>query len=316
MKKEELEAILEQGGDRRDLGPIEEHLHALATERDLPAFALVMCTIRIEESAPALRAAVARAADGHILTEDEATLAFRGLHVLGAARDSGSCKLLLRLLSLPNDEIEYLLGDAITETLGKITAGVFDGDVDALFKAITDRDKDEFVREALLGAATFLAWEDRIERERMKQFLERFYEQRLADEGDFAWIGWIEAIALLGLRTLAPLVESAWREGRIPENMMEHEDFERDLAEAERAPGDIKRLKDANLGYIDDIAEALSWVPQDEGSAHEQAGEPFWNDAGLAPIVPTINPWRHVGRNDPCPCGSGRKAKKCCLGSL
>ncbi|RWK45049.1 MAG: hypothetical protein EOR45_38715, partial [Mesorhizobium sp.] len=24
-------------------------------------------------------------------------------------------------------------------------------------------------------------------------------------------------------------------------------------------------------------------------------------------------PWRHVGRNDPCPCGSGKKAKKCCL---
>ncbi|MBN8944495.1 MAG: SEC-C domain-containing protein [Rhizobiales bacterium] len=22
---------------------------------------------------------------------------------------------------------------------------------------------------------------------------------------------------------------------------------------------------------------------------------------------------RHVGRNDPCPCGSGKKAKKCCL---
>ena len=23
-----------------------------------------------------------------------------------------------------------------------------------------------------------------------------------------------------------------------------------------------------------------------------------------------------VGRNDPCPCGSGKKFKKCCLGSI
>ncbi|MFQ5829791.1 MAG: SEC-C metal-binding domain-containing protein [Candidatus Methylomirabilia bacterium] len=23
-----------------------------------------------------------------------------------------------------------------------------------------------------------------------------------------------------------------------------------------------------------------------------------------------------MGRNDPCPCGSGRKHKKCCLGKL
>jgi len=27
-----------------------------------------------------------------------------------------------------------------------------------------------------------------------------------------------------------------------------------------------------------------------------------------APIAPTTK----VGRNDPCPCGSGRKSKKCC----
>ena len=29
--------------------------------------------------------------------------------------------------------------------------------------------------------------------------------------------------------------------------------------------------------------------------------------------TPAINPMRHVGRNDPCPCGSGKKYKKCCL---
>ena len=23
-----------------------------------------------------------------------------------------------------------------------------------------------------------------------------------------------------------------------------------------------------------------------------------------------------IGRNDPCPCGSGKKFKKCCLGSI
>jgi SEC-C motif len=27
-----------------------------------------------------------------------------------------------------------------------------------------------------------------------------------------------------------------------------------------------------------------------------------------------LNPFKNIGRNDPCPCGSGRKFKKCCLG--
>jgi hypothetical protein len=29
--------------------------------------------------------------------------------------------------------------------------------------------------------------------------------------------------------------------------------------------------------------------------------------------MPVHNPFRNVGRNDPCPCGSGKKFKKCCL---
>ena len=28
---------------------------------------------------------------------------------------------------------------------------------------------------------------------------------------------------------------------------------------------------------------------------------------------PITNPLKSVGRNDPCPCGSGKKYKKCCL---
>jgi len=31
------------------------------------------------------------------------------------------------------------------------------------------------------------------------------------------------------------------------------------------------------------------------------------------PILPEHNPYKDTGRNDPCPCGSGRKFKKCCL---
>ena len=28
-------------------------------------------------------------------------------------------------------------------------------------------------------------------------------------------------------------------------------------------------------------------------------------------VLPARNPMRDIGRNDPCPCGSGRKFKKC-----
>jgi uncharacterized protein len=312
MKKEELEAILAEGDNIPDLGPIENHLHAVATESKLPDFAIGICTARNEESAPILRALVVRAADGEVLSEDEAMLLFRGLHILGGVRDVQTCKPLLRLLRTSFDEIDFLLGDAVTESMAKIVAGVFDGDDDALFALIVDNSIDGFVREALLGAATFLAWDGRIERDRLQQLLVRFYEERLAEEGDQAWGGWVQAIALLGLRDLVALVDNAFREGLIPEEWISRSEFDEDIAEAERAPDDIERFKGANLGYIEDVLESLDWTRgRDDVFEEDDDGRP-WADF-VYPNEPVRNPWRHVGRNDPCPCGSGKKAKKCCL---
>jgi hypothetical protein len=306
-------AVPSDNGDTPNLPPIEDYLHELATSRQLPDGAVAMCTLRLPESGPALRAVLARAADGEALTEDEATLLFRGLFILGGRRDPQAFEPLLRLLRRPPDEVEWLLGDAITETLARIAAGVFDGNADALFAAIVDRRIDEFVREALLGAATFLAWEGRIERETMARFLERFYEERLAEDEDMAWIAWLEAVALLGLRPLAPMVERAWREGRILDGILDPSHFAADLARAESAPEDIARFKDANLGYVDDVLEALAWTRRDAELEADAAGDPFPEADWLSANEPVINPWRHVGRNDPCPCGSGKKAKRCCL---
>lgn len=37
------------------------------------------------------------------------------------------------------------------------------------------------------------------------------------------------------------------------------------------------------------------------------------HDHHHAPMAPVVRGHRKVGRNDPCPCGSGKKYKKCCL---
>jgi len=312
VKKQELEVILGDGENTPDLGPIEDYLHAVATERKLPAFAVGMCTLRIEEAAPKLRAVLARAAEGKELSDDESLLLFRGLHILGGARDREACQPLLRLLRRPFDEIDTLLGDAVTENLAKIVTGVFDDDIDALFALIIDGSINEFIREALFGAATFLTWERRIERIRFRDFLVRFHEERPAEDNDAPWAGWVQAIALLGLRDLVPIAQSAFREGRISAEWTDRRQFDKDFAEAERAPDDIDRFAKMHLGYIEDVLVSLEWARHAEDVFDDDDEEAPWTDFAY-PNEPVRNPWRHVGRNDPCPCGSGRKAKKCCL---
>jgi hypothetical protein len=318
MRKEEFEAILSDGTGEVDVGPIEEQLFLLATEPSLPALAVAQCAIRIEESAPALLDVLERAARAEPLTEEDERLLFRGLYILGGGQQTQAFQPLLRLLRRPADEVDDLLGILITEDLSRIATGAFDGDADALFGIIADAAVEQYVRNALFGAATFLTWNGRIEREQMHGFLVRFFEDRLAEPADETWIGWLESIAFLGLRELAPQVDSAWEQGFIRDFSYSRENFDQDLLEAEQRPDDIERFNERRLGLIEDVLEALEsvdYIGDDDALLDDEdpfSGEPL--DVGdWTPTEPARNPMRNVGRNDPCPCGSGKKAKKCCL---
>ena len=89
-----------------------------------------------------MRAVLLRAADGKELSDDEGLLLFRGLHILGGARDREACQPLLRLLRRPSQEFGNLVGDTVTESLANIVTGVFDDDSDALFALVIDRSLD------------------------------------------------------------------------------------------------------------------------------------------------------------------------------
>ena len=138
----------------------------------------------------------------------------------------------------------------------------------------SDVEAAHYIREALFGAATYLTWERRIARARLQGFLARFYEERPAADGDQAWAGWLQAIALLGLHDLVPLVDNAW--SRIPEEWISRSEFDDDLAKAERAPDDISRFTLANLGYIEDVLTSLDWTRRSEGDLFEET--PSWAD--------------------------------------
>jgi hypothetical protein len=307
VKKEDVEAIF----DRGDLGPIEPYLEEVATEDRLPVVALGMCLLRIEEAAPALREVLARAAAGASLSEDERRLLFRGVFILGGARDTVSCQSMLRLLRRPAEELDDLFGDVVSEGFSRIVIGMFDGNVDGLLELIVDRSVDPLVRAELFGVSAFLTWNGGIPRERMWRILRDFFEQRLAEDRQAVWEGWANAVALLGLRDMVPLVEQAWKEGRLAGRVLTPYEFEAVLSEAEQKPDDGARFEDALLGYIEDVLVALEGI--DYLRSDEFAETTKDNDFTWSPPEPVRNPWRHVGRNDPCPCGSGKKAKKCCL---
>jgi Protein of unknown function (DUF1186)/SEC-C motif len=292
--------------------PISVVLNAVSVAQPFPDIAIASCAYRMEEAAPPLLALLERAADGEKLSNGEEVLLFRGIHLLGGNRREKAFKPLLRLLAQDPERVDLLLGDAITETLPRIAAGMFDGDTVALLSAITAGSTEAFVRNSLLHAATFLTFDGRIGRDVFTGFLEGFFRQRLAPQGDPVWAGWVEAVAFLGLAEFRPMVKAVFDEEVIDPSAMTFEYFERDLEWALRDAGDPERIKSARLGYIEDSLDSLLWTRHfNEEDPSDYS--PGLLSAGVLPQYPEINMNRDVGRNDPCPCGSGRKYKKCCL---
>ena len=300
----------------------------------VPFEAVALCTVRYPDSGPLLRRLIDKAADGVHLGDRETRQLVRALYIVGGHRDPLVFEPLLRLLRRPLDEVEELLGDVITVALARIVAGVFDGNAHALFEAIADMGLDESVRAALLGAATFLTFDKRIELQQMVGFLGRFEAGRHVPDGDTSWSSWAQAIALLGLRILEPAVMAAFDRDAIPDWIYHRADFADELAIAERSPDDPGRFEDADLGYIEDVLAVVgdirfednedflgdSGLGDDEEAADTWPGDDDPPDVDQVPASflatpqgPAVNPLRHVGRNDLCPCGSGKKAKRCCL---
>src|SRR5690349_8044511 len=120
------------------LGPVSACVDELALSEEVPAAAIVACLARYQETGPLLREALMRSAGERIETDGQPLQLFRTLRIVGGSRDSLSFPPLLRLLQglEDADEVDWFLGAAVTETLPKIVAGVFDGDADALLEAI------------------------------------------------------------------------------------------------------------------------------------------------------------------------------------
>lgn len=269
----------------------------LAGAVHLPAAALRKALEHPDAIATATLPLLDKAAAGDELDEREANLLFWGLHVMAQARDGRALPSLLALLRQDIEIVDAVLGDAVTATLPRILASLFDGKTEPLFRLILDSSLDDTIRQAVLTACCTLCIDRRIEREGLHRLLVRFDDATAAVEGGIGWSAWEEAIAVLGLRDLAPRVEAARKDGRIDPEFSEPEWFRETIREAERHPHAFGHLPPDQYGYLTDPVAALDWTREGYGE-------------------PQRNPFKDVGRNDPCPCGSGKKFKKCCLGKV
>jgi uncharacterized protein len=302
---------------------VDEAMRRFTDPEDVPRDALQWALDNWEAASPRLIAKL-RALSGAVQGRDpNVDLLFYIIHLCGEKHDSRAYAPVCDLIV--NDEsMDAWFAESASGDLGRILINLCDGDVEPLQRAIEAPEADEFARAAALQALSYLV--------RAKSVLSddemRAYLSRLAIEmqprGESAvWRAWAFAIAQLGYEPLRGEVARVFSKRWIDPLDGSLDDFYFDLQLARRDADGMAAFAAAGVEPFGSAIESLERWASEDGEEWERmvddaevGDEPEvlgLDDPPVGDGTPYLNPLRDVGRNDPCPCGSGKKYKKCCL---
>ena len=293
---------------------VEAIIGELSSSKGLPRAALTAATERRAELAPIFIAEIERyvsaGADGR--TQPDAL--FFMFHLLGEWRETSAYPALPRFLRMPTAELDRILDDAVTMTVHRVMIAVFDGDPQPLYDIILDPEANEYVRSRICETLAMLVGKGNLPRAEAAEFLRAGFTKIQPQEEHFVWLGWQNAIAALGLDELAPLVEEVFRRGYIEREAGDYLWFRDALAATLALPGKYHWADHEDDEPFGNTAQEFSnWYGFTDAyrSDLERSRDAAREWASRQQVIYNFN--RGVGRNDLCPCGSGKKFKKCCL---
>ena len=264
----------------------------------VPRVPLAWLLANWEAAAPRLLGMLDAFQRGEDLAEATPQVLYFALHLMAERREQAAFGPFCRLLH-DAEAADLVLGDALIDNLAGLLIPLFDGDAGALRALVKDAAAGEGVRTTALLVLAYLTRIGRLPHPDMRALLRELTTTLQPQAEDHVWAGWVMAASDLGYADLAAEGEALFRRGLVPADVMSVADFRADLLATRADPTGMEGFLRDGIAPITDAMEALEGPPPDE--------------AKEAPGVPVVNPLRSVGRNDPCPCGSGRKYKKCCL---
>jgi hypothetical protein len=230
----------------------------LAGSKGLPRAALRAASAQREEMAPIFIAEMERyiAADPDDRIRPDAL--FFMFHLLAEWREASAYPVMARFLRLPTEEMDRVLDDAITVTSHRVMASVFDGDPQPLFHIILDEHANEFIRSRMCETLAMLVAQGRLGRTVASAFFKDCFKNLRPQANCFVWAGWQNAIAMLGLEELAPLVKEAFRREYIEPTHCDYDWFLDDLQRSMEAPADYWWEGDEDHQLFGDTIEEFS----------------------------------------------------------
>jgi Protein of unknown function (DUF1186)/SEC-C motif len=248
-------------------------------------------------------------------SKEDASIFSYALYLLAKWREPRAYPYVIRWLSLPDDEPFDIGGDIVTEDGARILAAVCDGTLEPIQTLILNRKADEYGRsEGVTALALLAAWGE-VPRTLVIDWLMWLACEGLEREPSAVWDSLAAACADIEALELFPELRRAYEDELIdPVSVAQ---FELDAVETTPRGETVRRTREGRPPITDVDAETAWWDRRSQSTDDEDDllldDNDDWDEAdGHTEIPEPYHAPPKVGRNEPCPCGSGKKFKKCC----
>jgi hypothetical protein len=288
-----------------------------------PRKALESAVANREAIIPEMLVVLERAAGniGHLLAQPEYMLHIYAMFLLAQFREPRAYPLIARFFSAPGEVVHDATGDVVTEDLPRILASVACGD-DSLIKSLIENESaNEYVRDAALRALVTLVACGEKPREEVIGYFHELFNGTIRREFSMVWDGLVSCSAALYPEELSEDIDQCFGDDLVELFFVTPASVQETL---ELGKEETLRLLNANSTYtlITDVIGDMEWWACFKPQVKPK-GEPKLKEPKIPRLVPLSSgalpsyeePFRvqKIGRNEPCPCGSGKKYKKCCL---
>jgi hypothetical protein len=261
-----------------------------------PRRALEEAAARREQVTPVLLQILEEAAHNveDVYEQEDYMAHIYAMFLLAQFREKRAYPLVVDFFSAPGDIALEATGDVVTEYLSRILASVCHGDVSLIKQLAENEEADEYVRNAALESLVCLVATGQMAREEVLAYYKSLFENGLSKQPSHFWDGLVSCCTGLYPEEVYPQIKQAFEADLIDKWVIDLDFVNGHLSLGREEI--LSRLQDDRYRLIEDtIGEMESW-----------AG--FQPPIQQQPIVKK----KKIGRNEPCPCGSGKKYKKCC----
>ena len=172
---------------------------------------------------------------------------------------------------------------------------------------------DEYIRASALRSLSILVHEEVLSRGTVIEYFAELFRGKLEKEHSHLWDALAAEAVDLHAKTLADDIQGGFETGLLWPGFMHPQEIDKAFSQSEDAV--LARSREHSPGLIDSVVDEMRWWAcfKPQTTPGKTSG---WREtrlpAGKHNPGAAVRAEPKVGRNAPCPCGSGKKYKKCC----